>query len=303
MLDLSLTGLLRASPTLASRLPALERAARATSPILLLGEVGSGRTLLARAVHGASRRSRRPLIEVDPSTVPSTLFDSEFFGYKAGAFTGAESDNPGRIAWAEGGTLLIEHVEGLPLAAQPKLLRLLAEHSYAPLGGTERAANVRFIATGSEDLADRVVRGAFRRDLFHRLEVLSFTIPPLRQRKADLPGICDQMLADLSKRFGRKTPKLSRRARKWMEDYHWPGNLRQLRNLLERALILSSSAQIDPDPPRDASEARPRSLRELEREHILRTLAFTRGHQGQAAELLGISRKSLWEKRRRYDIP
>ena len=298
----SFAALFRASPTLAELFSAAERAARSDSPILILGEPGSGRSTVARAFHEASRRPGE-LVEFDPGTIPSTLFESELFGYRAGAFTGAEGSVDGRISRAEGGTLVLDHVEEIPLAAQPKLLRLLAERRYAPLGGRERRADVRFIAIAAEDLTERVERGAFRQDLYYRLEVLAFRLPPLRQRLEDLPAISDHLLADLAERFARPVPSLSRRARSWMSRYPWPGNLRQVRNLLERALILADSGELDPELPDDADEPLPRSLVEVEQIEIRRALAYTRGHQGRAAELLGISRKALWQKRKRFGIP
>ncbi len=295
--------LFRASPALASYLPAAERAAASDSPILILGESGSGRSTVARAFHRASPRRAGPLVEFDPGAIPSTLFESELFGHRAGAFTGAETTVAGRVERAAGGTLVLDHVEEIPLAAQAKLLRLLAEKRYAPLGGRERAADVRFIAVGPHDLAERVRRGAFRQDLFYRLEVLAFRLPALRERLEDLPGIAEHLLADLAERLGRPLPRLSERAQAWMTRYGWPGNLRQVRNLLERALIVAGAGELDPEPPTDAGEPRPRTLREVEHEQILRALAYTRGHQGRAAELLGISRKALWQKRKRLGIP
>ena len=300
---LSLPRLLLDFPALAASLRGIERAAATEAPVLLLGEPGTGRSTVARALHGASPRAAGPLVEVDPGSIPSTLFESEFFGYRVGAFTGAEQPSEGRVARAEAGTLVLDHVEELPLPAQPKLLRLVAERRYSPLGGAEVEADVRFVAIGSEDLPRRVAREAFRADLFYRLEVLAFRVPPLRERRADLPAVLDHLLADLGERFGHSHPALSPRARAWMLEHPWPGNLRQLRNLLERGLILAAGGAVDPPPPEGLPEARPRPLVEMEKEQIRNALAYTRGHQGRAAELLGISRKALWEKRRRYGIP
>ncbi|MEO8502644.1 MAG: sigma 54-interacting transcriptional regulator [Acidobacteriota bacterium] len=284
-------------------LPGFERAAASDAPVLFLGEGGTGRSSLGRLLHAASRRSDGPLIEVDPGAFPSGLFESELFGHRAGAFTGATTAASGRVARAESGSLLFDRVEDLPLAAQPKLLRLLAERRYVPLGGEERIADVRFIAVAGDDLPLRVERGAFRRDLFHRLEVLAFRVPALRERVSELPTLLEELLADLGERFKRPGLALSERAREWMLGYRWPGNLRELRNTLERSAVMSSEPLLDPEPPAGAASERPRPLRDVEAEEIRRALAYTRGRQAAAAALLGISRKALWEKRRRLGLP
>lgn len=303
MVGESLDKLLLASPSLAETLRGIDLAAATQTPVLILGESGTGRSALARAIHRHSPRSVGPLVEVDPGVVPASLFESDLFGYRSGAFTGAESDSPGRVELARLGTLVLDHVEALPITIQPKLLRLLAEQRYAPLGGRDRRADVRFVAIATPDLRRRVDSGAFRADLFFRLEVLAFHLPPLRRRLADLPTLVQSLLEDLAHRFGRSIPKLTESSWDWMSDYSWPGNLRQVRNLLERQMILSTGDELELPPPADAVELQPCSLMDLEREHILRTLAYTRGHQGRAAEILGISRKALWEKRKRFDIP
>lgn len=234
--------------------------------------------------------------------VPASLFESELFGHRAGAFTGATDDYPGRVGLAEGGTLVLDHVEELPLPAQPKLLRLLSERNVSPLGGRERAVDVRFVSIGPPDLERRVETGRFRGDLFYRLDVLAFVLPPLRRRIEDLPSLLERLLADLAERLDRDpTPTLSARAQRWMRGHVWPGNLRQLRNVLEREMLVQAGPVLDPDPPREGR--RPRTLAAMEREHLLAALAYTRGHQGRAAELLGISRKALWEKRKRFGLP
>jgi DNA-binding NtrC family response regulator len=287
-------------------LHALRNAAPLDVPVLLLGEPGSGRSSLARSLHIASRRTGA-LVELDPATVPAALFESELFGYRAGAFTGAETDLVGRVARAERGTLVLDHVEEIPLATQPKLLRLLAERRYRPLAGEERGADVRFVALGGEELPRRVRLGLFRADLYYRLEVLAFRVPPLRERRAELPALAGGLLADLAARLGRSPPPLAARSLAWMQEHAWPGNLRELRNVLERALVLAgplaAGEELAPGPPLGLAGAAPRRLVEVEREEIARALAHTRGHQGRAATLLGISRKALWEKRKRLGIP
>jgi two-component system, NtrC family, response regulator AtoC len=295
--------LLEPCPDLTRALPGIRRAAASGAPVLILGPPGSGRSTLARALHGAGPRASAPLVEIDPGAVPANLFESDLFGYRAGAFTGAVEDRRGRVERAEGGTLLLDHVEELPLEVQPKLLRLVAEQRYTPLGGRERSADVRFLALGADDLRDRVERGIFRPDLFYRLEVLAFRMPPLIERRRDLPILVAAILDDLRRRFARPAVELSVAAERWIVEHSWPGNLRQLRNFLERELIVSDGDLLDPRPPGAAGEPVPRPLLKVEEEAIRRALAYTRGHQGRAAELLGISRKALWEKRRRLGIP
>jgi DNA-binding NtrC family response regulator len=281
----------------------LERAAASDAPVLVVGEPGTGRSTLARRLHAASRRAAGPLVELDPAALPAALFESELFGYRAGAFTGAVAASSGRVGQAQRGTLVLDHVEDLPLDVQPKLLRLVAERRYAPLGGREVEADVRFVAIGGDDLEQRVERGLFRADLFYRLEVIAFRLAPLRERRAELPGLLAELLADLGARRGRPGLELSAAAHGWMLAHSWPGNLREARNVLERALLAADGPVLDPEPPAGLQGDRPRPLRELEREAIGRALAWTRGRQGVAAQLLGISRKALWEKRKRLGIP
>lgn len=298
----SLAGLLEDAPDLAAAVPGIERAAASSAPLLIVGEPGTCRSTLARAVHAAGRRAHGPLVEVDTAAVPSTLFESELFGYRAGAFTGADKASAGRVARAEHGTLVLDHLEELPHHIQPKLLRLVSEHRYSPLGDDERDADVRFIAVAAEDLPHRVESGTFRADLYYRLEVLAFRLPPLRRRRKDLPRVVDQILGDLCERLGRPGVELAPQALEWIAEHPWPGNLTQLRNVLERALILHRNGPLVPRPPEGGGD-RPRTLAEVEEAEIRRALAYTRGHQTRAAQLLGISRKALWEKRKRHGIP
>lgn len=301
-----LAELFAGQPRLSRQLAHLERAAQSAAPVLLVGEPGTGRTALARALHGAGPRAAGPLVELDAGAVPVALFESELFGYRAGAFTGAAVSAPGRVARAAGGTLLLDHVEELPLTVQPKLLRVLSEGLYAPLGDVDRATDVRVVSIAAEDLAERIERGVFRRDLYHRLEVLAFRVPPLRERLGDLPGLIDRLIADLGQRFGRPGLALAEDARGWMLAHRWPGNLRELKNVLERAVLFTEPGRLlapaPAAPRRPAVREIPRPLAELEADAIRHALAYTEGHQGEAARLLGISRKSLWERRKRLGM-
>jgi DNA-binding NtrC family response regulator len=298
----TLERLVGSSAAMGRALRGAERAALSSSAALILGEPGTGRTSLARALHEANEERSGRLVEVDVGTIPSTLFESELFGYRAGAFSGAARDYAGRVARASGGTLLLDHVEELPLETQPKLLRLLAEGSYTPLGGRDASAETRVIAIASHELPERIRRGLFREDLYYRLDVLSFVMPPLRRRLEDLDALVEELLDDLGRRFERPGLSIAPEAMEWMRRYSWPGNLRQLKNVLERQLVLQTTPQLNPEPPGDSTGERPRRLRDAELDELRKALAYTRGHQGRAAALLGISRKSLWEKRRRFGI-
>jgi DNA-binding NtrC family response regulator len=299
----ALARLLASTPSLQPHRSTLERAARSAAPILVLGEPGTGRSALARALHDASERAAAPLVEVDVAAIPAALFESELFGHRPGAFTGADRVHLGRVARAEGGSLLLDHVEELPLAAQAKLLRLLSERAYTPLGGVEERADARVLAIGAGDLAARVEAGRFRDDLYWRLEVLTLRLAPLGDRRDDILPLAEAMAADLALRLGRPAPEIAPAARAWMRDYAWPGNLRQLRNVLERALVDARGDALEPRPPAAERDGAARSLADVEQAAIRRALAAARGHQGRAAEILGISRKNLWEKRKRYGIP
>lgn len=285
-------------PSLRTQLDRWSRAARSAAPVLILGEEGSGRSSLARAVHAASGRD--PRVESDLGLIQPTLFEGELFGYLKGAFTGAEAARDGLVARAEGGTLVLDRIEELPMALQPKLLRLLAESRYTPLGGRERVSNVRFVSIGSPELPERVRRGIFRSDLYYRLEVLAIRLPPLRARRGDLDDLVPVLLERACARYERQIENLSPDTWSWMKEHAWPGNLRELRNCIERAVVLHEDGDLKVEAPK--GRGRPKSLAAVEEEAIRSALAHTRGHQGKAAEILGISRKTLWDKRKRYGI-
>lgn len=284
------------------------------STVLTEGPSGSGKELFARAIHNLSPRREKPLVAVNCAALPDTLLESELFGYVAGAFTGAERDKPGRIALAEGGTLFLDEVADMSPALQARLLRVLQEREYEPLGGTRPLkADVRVIAATNKKLSDLVAQGVFREDLFFRLNVLKIELPPLVERREDIPLLVAHFLERLSRRTGRPAPGLSDDALELLMRYHFPGNVRELENLVEHAFVLARGGEIRPehfpreflDALRQAGPLAPppeRALEENEVRLIREALERHHGNRARAAAWLGIHRTTLWRKMRRYGI-
>jgi transcriptional regulator with PAS, ATPase and Fis domain len=300
------------------------RAAMSSSPVLLLGETGTGKELLAHAIHGASARAEGPLVSVNIAAVPDTLLEAEFFGVAPGAYTGADrKGRDGKFKLADGGTLFLDEIGDMPLALQPKLLRALQEGEIEPLGSNKLVPfNARVIAATSRDLGELVREGKFREDLFYRLNVLPIRVPALRERRADIPALVEVLAEDIGLRSGAPAPEFSADAIALLAAQAWRGNIRELRNVLEQAAMRSDSSHLDaPDieqvlresgvtqiapaatPVPVASKAAARALRplaeqvaELEREAIEAALAATSGNKLAAAKLLGISRAKLYER-------
>jgi transcriptional regulator with PAS, ATPase and Fis domain len=302
------------------------RAAMSSSPVLLLGETGTGKELLAHAIHGASARASGPLVSVNIAAVPDTLLEAEFFGVAPGAYTGADrKGRDGKFKLADGGTLFLDEIGDMPLALQPKLLRALQEGEIEPLGSNKLVPfNARVIAATSRDLGELVREGKFREDLFYRLNVLPIRVPPLRERRADIPALVEVLVEDIGLRGGGPAPEFSADAIALLSAQAWRGNIRELRNVLEQAAMRSDSQYIDAPEleevlresgvtqiaPAAASKAHvaakkpaSRALRplaeqvaELEREAIEAALAATSGNKLAAAKLLGISRAKLYER-------
>jgi NtrC-family two-component system response regulator AlgB len=288
----------------------VHQVASTEATILLRGESGTGKTALARAIHSWSKRADKPFAVIScPSLLPE-LLESELFGHVKGAFTGAVRDNPGRVSTCEGGTLLLDEIGDLPAALQPKLLRFLQDREYERVGDVAtRKADVRIIASTNRDLDRAVKEGQFREDLFYRLNVIQVNIPPLRERPEDVTILAERLLAF----FGRAGHHLflgfTPEALQALKRYHWPGNLRELRNVVERAAILCQTDKVGieclPENllPSD-SGARPGdrvSLEKIEEEHIRRVLATTTSLQ-EAADILGIDQATLWRRRKKYGI-
>lgn len=293
------------------------RAARVDAPVLLLGESGTGKGVMARAIHAASRRASRPFVAINCAAVPDSLFESEFFGHVRGAFTGAQYTHKGLFEQAHTGTLFLDEIGELPLTAQAKLLTTLEDREVRRVGAERVAAvDVRIIAATAANLLDDVAARRFRADLFHRLSILLFELPPLRRRQNDVPDLAQHLLACLAARYDREPPALSEQALAQLQRHAWPGNVRELSNTLERALLLRQGASITlhtnsfPAASRNGNQHvyAPASRysfigsSEEELEHIRAALATCRGNKTRAAALLGMSRNTLLNKLRGVEL-
>ena len=294
-----------------------ERVAESDATVLIRGESGTGKGVVAEAIHGWSKRSERPFSTVSCPSLSSALLQSELFGHVKGAFTGAVGTKAGRIEVTEGGTLFLDEVGDLPGEIQPRLLRFLQTREYERVGDPKtRKANVRLIAATNRDLEEAVGDGTFREDLFYRLNVVTLTIPPLRERPEDLEDYADHFLQFFAARYGRPSLRYTQEAMDYIMRHDWPGNVRELQNAIERATILSVGEEVTPEslPRTDASSNGATdlapvpalggelvSLEEMERRYILHVLAKTESIE-EAAETLDVAPSTLWRRRRKYGI-
>jgi DNA-binding NtrC family response regulator len=299
-----------------------EKVAVAPTTLLITGESGTGKDHLARLVHELGPRRDAPFLKIDCASLPPNLVESELFGHERGAFTGAVERKLGRFELGGNGTIVLDEVAALSTGAQGKLLRVLQERTFERLGGTETLRiEARLIALTNVDLPAAVKAGGFREDLFFRLNVLMLTVPPLRERRADIMLLTDHLLVTLRAIHGRPHAELSDASRRMLGAYSWPGNIRELRNALERAVVFSPGTRSGLATGKDVLEpgyfpesvrvAAPgavgtisglRSLEEVEREVITATLEATHYQISRSAEALGISRKTLLEKRKKYGL-
>jgi len=294
------------SPALQQALRLARKAAASDATVLIRGETGTGKEVFARLIAAESRRHRAPFVPVHCSAIDETLLGSTLFGHEKGAFTGAVGLKRGVFEEADGGTVFLDEIGELTPGMQVKLLRVLQEGEFLRLGGTRPLrVNVRVLAATHRDLEGMVKAGSFREDLYYRLNVISLPLPPLRDRREDLPDLIRHFLDELAKEMGRPPPEMAPAALARLEAYAWPGNIRELRNVLERAMVLSENGRISEDdlPPElsvaAASGAASRdTLAETERDHILRILRECGGNKRVAAQRLGISRSTLYERLR-----
>jgi DNA-binding NtrC family response regulator len=307
-------GFVATSRPMRSALDAAHRVARARSPVLLLGESGCGKGLLAREIHASGSRHAGPFVAVHCPSLSAELLESELFGHERGAFTDARAAKPGRLELAAGGTVYLDQVQDLPIALQAKLLRVVDEMRFERVGGTRTlAVDARLIASATPDLRRCVTAGAFRQDLFHRLNGVPIVVPSLRERREDILPLAALFLAQERERGVTAARGFEREAEAALRGYAWPGNVRELRAAVERAALYAEGVAVPlaalPETVRESPEAlwrgqRPApALREVEQAYIRHVLGEVEGNQTRAAVILGISRKALWEKRRRYGIP
>jgi DNA-binding NtrC family response regulator len=297
----------------------IERVAPTSATVLISGESGTGKELVARSVHRHSPRADEPFVKINCAAIPEGLIESELFGHEKGAFTGASARKPGRFELADGGTLFLDEIGELPSSAQPKLLRAIQEGRFFRVGGTHTiSVDVRLIAATNRDLLEEVHEGRFREDLFYRLNVVPIDLPPLRDRREDVSALGEFFLRRFARRLERGVCAITRDAQAALSAHSWPGNIRELENVIERATLLCDGAEITVDdlPPemrrrpggeREASESplreRVRSAtRRIERDAILEALASTRGNVTRAAQRLGLSRRGLQLKMKELRI-
>ena len=309
------------SPPMRKIFRIVEKIAESDTTIMLNGETGTGKGLIARAIHERSGRKDKPFIQINCGATPEGLLESEFFGYRRGAFTGATSDKPGKFELAKGGTIFLDEIGDMSADLQVKVLRVLEEGEFERIGGHETIkSDARIIAATHRDLEEEVQKRNFREDLFYRLYVIPIMLPTLRERKADVPFLIDYFLEQFAKKTAAKPMKVSDEAMKVLMNYSWPGNVRELRNLIERLVVLHEAEEILPEdlPSKirnesgQAGQQRPRgsgdgisfntAVSEFEKALILSALEKTNWVKNKAAQLLKIKRTTLVEKIKRYNL-
>ncbi len=290
-----------------------EKVAGLDTTLLITGESGTGKDVLARWVHSKGYRNELPMISVNCGALPDTLFESEFFGFEKGAFTGANKQKIGLIEAADGSTLFLDEIGEMPMTMQVKLLHFLENGAFRRIGSTrDRKVDVRIIAATNKDLPEEIREGSFRSDLFYRLNVIAFHLPALRERTDDIPPLIDVFLEMFSRRYNRPDLKLTETARNQLMKHGWHGNIRELKNTLERTVALSAENEIDEifglithplarDPEEDIHKFHPIPLADIEKRHILDVLSSVDGKREKAADILGITARTLYRKLKEYN--
>lgn len=315
-------GVIGNSPAMHRVIEQLKNLAPTETTVLILGESGTGKELVARALHQNSPRKNKPFVPLNISALPESILESELFGHEPGAFTGAAARRIGKFEYANGGTLFLDEVGEMPMETQIKLLRVLEDRRITRLGSNEeRSVNVRLVAATNANLKESMEQGTFRRDLYYRLSVVTIVLPPLRERREDIPLLIDHFLRDLAERTGKSVQGVSRTAKAALMAWDWPGNIRELRNVIEGALMLDTDGLIDVDDLRE--DIRPagaaaddgfdvhatgadgligRPLLDVEKYYISRALEMTGGKRAEAARLLGIGERTLFRKIKEFGL-
>jgi DNA-binding NtrC family response regulator len=308
-------GVVARSPKMQEVLALAERVAQTNSTVLLCGESGVGKDLIARTIHQRSRRAQGPFVKINSTAIPENLLESELFGYEKGAFTGAAASKPGKFELADKGTLFLDEIGDVPPATQVKLLRVLQEREFERLGGTKTIkVDVRLVAATNRDLRAALEDGTFREDLYYRLNVVPINIPPLRDHREDIPELAAAFLEKFAKESGKPIQGLRPEALERLVQFHWPGNVRELENVLERAVALSTGPQLEaadivldesqPKPPAGAALLPPgMTLEQWEDEMIREAVRRSNGNKSQAARLLGLSRNALRYRLSKLGLP
>ncbi len=316
-------GVIGNSPQMFRIIETLKHVAPTDSTVLIQGESGTGKELVAHAIHHNSERKSKPFVPLNISALPESILESELFGHETGAFTGAVSRRIGKFEYANGGTLFLDEVGEMPMQTQIKLLRVLEDRKITRLGTNEELrVNVRLVAATNADLKEMVNNGTFRKDLYYRLSVVSIFLPPLRERRGDIPLLVEHFLKQLGEKYDKQVEGISRAARQALMQYDWDGNIRQLRNVVERMLILDRDGLLDMDdlpveiapdsdgqhdghPPKENTGADfliGKSLEEVERYYIQCALDLTAGRREEAAAMLGIGERTLYRKINQYEL-
>ncbi|MGE5538971.1 MAG: sigma-54-dependent transcriptional regulator [Gemmatimonas sp.] len=311
----SFESLIGNSPAFRAVIKAVAEVCESRANVLLTGESGTGKELVAQAIHYNSPRREGPFVAINCAAIPEGLLESELFGHVKGAFTGAVASRTGRFAQADRGTLFLDEIGDMPLPVQAKILRVLQERAFEPVGGTQtRTVDVRIISATNKNLAEAIKQGKFRDDLYYRLNVFPIALPALRDRADDIPLLADHFAREVAASMGRRFTGFTSAALRAMASYGWPGNIRELQNCVERAVIVARSEQIDVadlppylfDRPSDARAALPSNLDEelerIERGYLIEALRQADGVQVKAAEMLGITERSFWHRVKKYAI-